>query len=207
MDKNFESNMELEQMRQTMNALKAKLEKQEIVNDRILRQSMKSKMSWIKRYLWISLCFIPIVAVCFLPMTIMLKLSWWLYGFTILFVAGCVIADWYINNMDSREFLTGNLTETAYKLRRMKTLRMRNEIVSCSVLVLWVVWMAWEIYTKGQAAPADSLERGMSVGGLIGGGIGLVIGGVIGLSIFFKMQRTNDEIIQQIEEITGEQTL
>ena len=198
---------ELEEMRSALASLKNKLDKQEIVNDRLLRQSMKSKMSWIKRYLWISLCFIPIVAVCFLPMTIMLKLSWWLYGFTILFVAGCVIADWYVNHMDSREFLTGNLTETAYKLRRMKTLRMRNEIVSCSVLVLWIVWMAWEIYTKGQAAPADSLERGMSVGGLIGGGIGLVIGGVIGLSIFFKMQRTNDEIIQQIEEITGEQTL
>lgn len=192
---------ELEDMRSALASLKNKLDKQEIVNDRLLRQSMKSKMSWIKRYLWISLCFIPIVAVCFLPMTIMLNLSWWLYGFTVVFVAGCVIADWYVNHMDSREFLTGNLTETALKLRRMKTLRMKNEIVNFVVLVVWLAWMAWEIYSKGQASPADSMERSLSMGFLVGGGIGGVIGLIIGLSIFFKMQRTNDEIIQQIEDV------
>ena len=111
---------ELEEMRSALASLKNKLDKQEIVNDRLLRQSMNSKMSWIKRYLWISLCFIPIVAVCFLPMTITLKLSWWLYGFTILVVAGCVIADWYINNMDSREFLTALVTAMAEELPQPK---------------------------------------------------------------------------------------
>ncbi len=204
MDKNFDNTQEWEEMRLSLNALKNKLDKQEIVNDRLLRESMKSKMSWIKKYLWFAVAAVPFVALCFLPMTIMLNLSWWLYGFTILFMTGCVVADWYINNMNSREFLTGNLTETAYKLRRMKSLRLKNEIVSFAVLVVWLAWMAWEIYTKGQAASADSMERAMSMGFLVGGGIGGVIGLIIGLSIFFKMQRTNDEIIQQIEDITGE---
>jgi hypothetical protein len=39
---------------------------------------------------------------------------------------------------------------------------------------------------------------------MIAVGIGLVIGFPIGLYIYFKMQRTNDEIIHQIEEITKE---
>ena len=162
MDKNFDNTQEWEEMRLSLNALKNKLDKQEIVNDRLLRESMKSKMSWIKKYLWFAVAAVPFVALCFLPMTIMLNLSWWLYGFTILFMTGCVVADWYINNMNSREFLTGNLTETAYKLRRMKSLRMKNEIVSCAVLVVWLAWMAWEIYTKGQAASADSTWRAPS---------------------------------------------
>ncbi len=207
METNMNNMQELEEMRNTLSSLKNRLEKQEIVNEQLLRRSMKSKMSWIKRYLWVSLLFIPIVALCFLPMTIMLKLSWWLYGCTILFVTACVCTDWYVNHFNSENFLSGNLKETAYKLRDMKKLRVKVEIVSCILLVFWIVWLGWEMYTKGQAAPADSMERGLSIGGLIGGGIGLVIGGALGLTIFFKMQRTNDEIIDQIEEITGEQTL
>ena len=94
MDKNFDNTQEWEEMRLSLNALKNKLDKQEIVNDRLLRESMKSKMSWIKKYLWFAVAAVPFVALCFLPMTIMLNLSWWLYGFTILFMTGCVVADW-----------------------------------------------------------------------------------------------------------------
>ena len=49
MDKNFDNTQEWEEMRLSLNALKNKLDKQEIVNDRLLRESMKSKMSWIKK--------------------------------------------------------------------------------------------------------------------------------------------------------------
>ena len=46
MDKNFDNTQEWEEMRLSLNALKNKLDKQEIVNDRLLRESMKSKMTW-----------------------------------------------------------------------------------------------------------------------------------------------------------------
>lgn len=43
---------ELDAMREQMQLLKQKLDNQEIVNDRILRNAMSGKMSWIKKYIW-----------------------------------------------------------------------------------------------------------------------------------------------------------
>ena len=45
-----------------------------------------------------------------------------------------------------------------------------------------------------------------AVGAAIGGAVGAVIGLVVGFTIVFKMQRTNDEIINQIKEITSERS-
>jgi hypothetical protein len=38
-------------MRAQLGILKQKLEKQDIVNERLMRKSLKSKMSWINKYL------------------------------------------------------------------------------------------------------------------------------------------------------------
>lgn len=204
MDKNFENAQELEEMRMSLNALKNKLDKQEIVNERLLRQSMKSKMSWIHRYTNVQLFFVPLVALCFLPLVLSMNLSWWLYGFTIVMVAVSAGFDWFINHMSGLDFMKGNLMETASRLAKMKRLRIRHEIVGMTVLVFWIIWLVYEIYKSGMEAPAESGMQEMAWGYIIGVGVGLVIGLIIGFSIFFKMQRTNDEIIQQIEEITGE---
>lgn len=207
MDKNFENAQELEEMRMSLNALKNKLDKQEIVNERLLRQSMKSKMSWIHRYTNVQLFFVPLVALCFLPLVLSMNLSWWLYGFTIIMVAVSAGFDWFINHMSGLDFMKGNLMETASRLAKMKRLRIRHEIVGMTVLVFWIIWLVYEIYKSGMEAPAESGMQEMAWGYIIGVGVGLVIGLIIGFSIFFKMQRTNDEIIQQIEEITGENML
>lgn len=207
MDKNFENAQELEEMRMSLNALKNKLDKQEIVNERLLRQSMKSKMSWIHRYTNVQLFFVPLVALCFLPLVLSMNLSWWLYGFTIVMVAVSAGFDWFINHMSGLDFMKGNLMETASRLAKMKRLRIRHEIVGMTVLVFWIIWLVYEIYKSGMEAPAESGMQEMAWGYIIGVGVGLVIGLIIGFSIFFKMQRTNDEIIQQIEEITGENML
>ena len=45
--------MEIEQLRSELNTFKERLDKQQIVNDQLMRQSMKSKMSWIRKMLWI----------------------------------------------------------------------------------------------------------------------------------------------------------
>lgn len=203
MDKNFENTQVFDEMRNTLNVLKNKLDKQDIVNERLMRNSMKSKMAWIHRYTNVQLLFIPLVAMCFLPMVYTLNLSWWLYGFTILMVAVSAGFDWFVNRMSSNEFMKGNLLETAQRLTRMKRLRIRQQIVGMTVLVFWIAWLVYEIYKSGLNAPAESGMQELSWMYLIGVAVGLIIGLIIGFSIFFKMQRTNDEIIEQIEELTG----
>lgn len=197
MNNNFQNDMELENMRLQMETLKKKLDQQEIVNDRLIRQSMKSKMSWIKKYLIFGVLVIPLAAFGLLPLIMESHISWWWYGFTLLFLTADVCADWYINSIPSDAFLKDNLVDTAQKLVRMKQLRRWSTIISFIILFFWIVWLFMELWFKQD-------ESFMAIPHMIGAGIGLVIGIPIGVYIYFKMQRTNDEIIHQIEEITKE---
>ena len=65
----MQNEFEFDDMRQQLQVLKNKLDKQEIVNGRLMRSSMKSKMSWIRKYLIIAIFAIPFVMFCLLPMT------------------------------------------------------------------------------------------------------------------------------------------
>jgi TRAP-type C4-dicarboxylate transport system permease small subunit len=134
-------------------------------------------------------------------MTFQLGLSWWLYGFTVLFVAVDAVLDWHVNRTSDRDFMRGNLMETAQRLTRMKQIRNQQLLFGMIVLVVWMGWLVYEVYMAGHSAPAGSDLLPVSwcyLGGIFVGG---VIGLILGLKIFFKMQRTNDEIIDQIEEM------
>lgn len=199
------NNFELEQMRAQLGILKQKLEKQDIVNERLMRRSMKSKMSWINKYLIIAIFAIPFVAFSMLPMVFQMGISWWWYGFTLVIITGSVIADWYVNYLRDDVFMKGNLVETAERLTRMKSLRLRQTLIGLGVVVVWLAWLFYELYTKTHAAGNDTVEHVMGLGYMYGGGIGAVVGLIIGLRLFFKMQRTNDEIINDIEELTNKE--
>jgi membrane associated rhomboid family serine protease len=100
-----------------------------------------------------------------------------------------------------RDFMRGNLMETAQRLTRMKQIRNQQLLFGMIVLVVWMGWLVYEVYMAGHSAPAGSDLLPVSwcyLGGIFVGG---VIGLILGLKIFFKMQRTNDEIIDQIEEM------
>lgn len=190
---------ELEDMRRQLDILKNKLDKQEIVNDRVIRESMKSKMSWINKYRWLSLFLVPFVAICFLPMTYQMN-CWGLYFFTLLMVLASVIADFIINRMPDNAFMNDNLLELSEKMVRMKKYRRIETIVGMVVIVFWLAWLLYTIYMSGTVSGEPQMEK-YTISFMVSVGIGAIIGGAIGLSIFFKMQHTNDKIISQINEM------
>ena len=186
----------MDEMRQQMETLKKKLGQQEIVNDRLMRRSMKSKMSWINRYLVFEIFLIPFVAIMMLLLVFQHNVSWWWYGFTLLMVTADVCADWYINYLPSNAFQQNDLLETAKKLVRMKQLRRWSTIIGFSVLIFWGGWLFAELWNIRESEIAIAMMTSVGIGGLIGTAIGLYI--------YFKMQQTNDEIIDQIENLTEE---
>lgn len=105
-----------------------------------------------------------------------------------------VASDWYVNRTDPRDWLKENLTATARKLLRMKTLRRRAELAAIPLAIALVAWMCFEAMQEGMSAMA----QGFVVGGLLGG----IIGGAIGFTVYRRMQRTNDYLIREIEELT-----
>ena len=187
-----EHNMnELEAMRCQMQLLKQKLDNQEIVNDQLLRNAMKGKMSWINKYIWFELLvLLPVCALNFVGLKMMSDgLSWWAISAILLLVFVEIMLDFYINHVSASDWQSENLLQTADKLVRMKRLRWWQLIVSLPVAfaLFWWLFSGFE----------DELRTAVTIGGIIGGVIGLSVG----IGILLKMQHTNDELIRQIREM------
>lgn len=191
-------NNELEVMRHQLAILNKKLKSQEIVNDRLMREAMKNKMSWIRKFVWFEMIAVPFLVLFFLGLTIACGLSFGPTIFVSVALVASVIADYKINMIADSSFLEGNLAETALRLTKMKRRRMINEMIGIPLVFIWAVWYLYDIYTN---IPSDGVMHSALYGGFIGGIIGGVLGLALGVATFRKMQKTNDEVIRQIYEL------
>ena len=199
--KNISDNgIDLDAMRTQLSLLKKKLDKQTIVTDRLINRAMKQQMSWIDKYLWFaSLVLLPAVCVLWWQAKAMLGLSMCSYLLLVLLTAGSVVADIVINKMCPSDWQSDNLVQTAHKLARMKHTRKVQTQVQCALLVVVLAFISYDACTAGVLPRHARLIFGISMAA------GLVVGGGIGLVVLARMQRTNDDIIKQIEELTAEQ--
>lgn len=198
---NNNTNNELELLRQQMNVLKEKLDAQEIVNDRLVAKSMRKEMSWIKKYIYVQFALIPFVALIWVGVKYILGLSWWNYSFLMLVCVISVYVDYVINvkALSNADYHKNNLIETARKLVKMKRQRTIQMIVEILLLILWLIWTILEV--NSAQSTATGLRQSLLQGGIIGGYIGGVIGLIVAFVIFYKMQRTNDRMIEQIDDM------
>lgn len=189
---------ELEEMRQQIKALKDKVERKGTLNERLVMDSIKTKMKSIHRTVYKMIALSVIVTPVWLMIKMQYNLSWPFFIATILMMYVSVFLDWHINRMDISNMGT-DLKETARKLVEMKRLRSRNEKIGLMVVVpLWLIWMGYEFYHN---MSDTNLAIIMITGCVIGG----AVGGAIGVSIFFKWQRKNDEMLDQIKAISDEE--
>ena len=198
---NISENIELAELKSQMENLKKQLSDQEIINDKLIRESMKKKMSWIKKYIIFEVCLMPIIIIAWLGIRYYCHLSWANYFFMIIMCLVSIIVDYFINinSIKDDDYNRNNLVETIKKLAKMKRQRASQMIIQMPLLVCWILWAGIEAYN---ALPgiANEFQQGFIQGGIIGGAIGGVIGIIFAVSLYFKMQRTNDEIINQINE-------
>lgn len=201
---NNNQNTELELMRSQMEDFKAQLDKQKIVNEKMIIGSMKKSMSWIKRFVYFECCLVPIIAVSWFAIKEYALLSWLNYAFLMTMIIISVIADYRINvsAISDADYSRDNLLTTITKLTRMKRQRSIAMMISIPAMIVWLLWSGIEAWIY---MPADALDcaRGAVYGGIVGGVIGGVCGLIFAFRIFFKMQRTNDKVISQINELNA----
>ena len=204
METNQNNMTELEQMREQMNAFKSRLDKQQIVNEQLVRNSMGSKMSWIKNFIWIEMALVPILLIIMAMFHASEGLSWWLFAFLAIGLIADVIGDYIINRMPKGQLLGGDLVATSQLLMKMKKQRSKWFVAGAIFMSIWCVWFIIEIVMKLNKfcnEPNYNLVVGIMVGGLV---IGALIGFFIAWIILRKMQKTNNQIIEQINQITRE---
>ena len=194
---------ELEQLREQMSIFKDKLNKQQIINDQLVRNTMKSKLSWIKSFVWGEIIIIPIMLLGMAVFHAGTGLSWWLYGFLAIGLIADATGDFIINRIPKGQLLSGDLVETSKRLVKMKKQRTSWFIIGLIFVTIWLAWFIVELVLKtdpGCALPDHNLVIAiMAIAVAVGG----VIGGIVSWFIFRKMQRTNNDIIDQLKQITS----
>ena len=190
---NYMDSRELMEMKEQLAILTKKLEKETIVNDRLMRRATKEKISKMQRRalikgIFIGLCIPYVIGVCHL-----VGLSLWLCGFTVLILLIALYYDYRIHrNIHSDEAMYGNLLDVRKKVLRIKQAYKDWLKFSIPILILWLVWFWYESFQLPDI-PKESILIGTISGG--------IIGGILGTVQYKKMQRSADEILEQIEEM------
>ena len=188
---------ELDDLRQQITDLKNKVNKQGRLNEELVKKAIQGKMRGVHGII----LKLAIVAVLCIPFYIMMKyrvgLSWPLTIFTIVFLLASVTSDYFINRIDVSH-MGDDLVGTANKLIKMKRKRVIGQRIGIGVAILWLAWFCYEYFMLNTAYGTDAAWFS-----LIGIFAGAVIGGLIGIRIFNKMQRANDDMIDQINEFVG----
>ena len=205
METNNNNMTELEQMREQMSIFKSQLDKQQIINEQLVRNTMGNKMSWIKKFIWAEIILVPIILIIMASFHASEGLSWWLFAFLAIGLIADTTGDFIINRIPKGQMLSGDLVETSQRLIKMKKQRTSWFIAGTIFLTIWIVWFIIEIVMKlnviGCNEPSHNLVVTIMVTALI---IGCLIGFLVAWLIFRKMQKTNNQIIEQINQITQE---
>ena len=187
---------ELQQMKEQLAILTQKLDKETIVNERLMRQAMKSKASWLRRKAILESAITLIMIPYFIwVMPGLFGLSVEFCAFTCFFMVLALGYNYYIHtHFRPDKFAHGNLLEA-----RQDTLMLKKFYANWLKFIgipFIVVFFTWFIYDIAQVIHGEELK-----GALGGMAIGTVIGSIVGIYRYRKTQRTADEILAQIEEM------
>jgi hypothetical protein len=193
---NPQNDMEMDAMRQQMNTLKKKLDQQQIVNDHIIRQSMRKTANSIKtRYyaiMALALLMIPYTYVV-LVARLGISLAFWIG--TAVFMLVCCGATYYNSlNVNIPNAMGRNLIEVSSRMARAKKFDANWLFFGIPAVIVWFGWLTWEFYQL-DAETARYMFYGIICGG--------VVGSILGFRMHNKTQEQYQEIIDAIEDITA----
>ncbi|MBO7608942.1 MAG: hypothetical protein J6S96_01900 [Muribaculaceae bacterium] len=188
---------ELEAMRQQLNVLKDKLDKQEIVNDSFIRNSMKKNVSSINRrnyvIMAVGLFMIPYGYWAFVSLS-GLSIAFWI-ATCVLMLASVGATFYNTRKIRDPHFMKNDLMEVRREMARAKKFDSNWLLIGLIMVLIWFAWFVYEIYLK--------LGREGMMPLVISGTIGAILGLIIGLKLHYKTQHQYQEIIDQIEDLNA----
>lgn len=196
MENNTLISHELEEMRAQLGTLKEKLEKQTIINESHIRNSMKSKMSDINKTITGTIVA-GIFALVYCTLYFYHQGCSFAYitATAIMLIACIVITIAQRVNLGRIDFSQGNLVETAEKLGKLK--KHYQDWYKIAIPMI-IVWLGWTIY---EMSGIIGLDTPMGIGFCCGAGVGVIIGGIVGMRINKQVVSKATEILDQIAEL------
>lgn len=202
-NKNMEDNtmtndfQELEDMRRQISLLKEKLDKESIVNDKLMRNIMSTKIGNVNSYLLKLLILIPFtMALVYFDFGILFPLSTEFMIVTQIMLVGFGIYI-YLNKrlLASANIAGGNLVEESKKLLRFKKREIRYIFFGMPICIVWMVWCFYELLHCGK-------EQDEIICVIIGASIGAIFGFGYSIRKFRMIMRNINSVVSQIEDIS-----
>ena len=185
---------EMEEMRRQMAVLKEKLEKEEILSDRLLRNTMQNQVRSIRRRANLSI----VAGVCVLTVGPMAfsnlgTSTTFIVVTSLMMLVIMLLTVMMHSKLMEADVRDGELLAVARNARRLKNDYRRWRNIGIPLMTAWLVWLVIEV-VHGQSNPTDSLIMLTPV--IIGG----IIGGILGVMRHNHLVGMLDDIIRQIEE-------
>ena len=187
---------ELQQMKEQLAILTQKLDKETIVNERLMRNAMRNKASWLRRKAIVESAITLIMIPYFIwVMPGLCGISVEFCAFVCFFLVLALGYNYYIHShFRPDKFVHGDLLEARKDTLMLK--KFYSNWLKFIGIPFIVVFFAWFIHDITQVIHGEQLKG--VLGGMV---IGAVIGGIIGIYRYNKVQRTADEILEQIEDM------
>lgn len=181
---------ELETLRSQMDILRNKLERENIINEKLMRETMRSRVSTINRQGWISIaaaiCMVLWFPLCFNTLSTAFIIT------TIVFTAVDAIATWIIHKqVDERQLMSEDIRTVANKMKTLKKRYQWSTVIELPLVLAWCVWFCYEVIQM-TGEPWQFMAGAVAFGALIGF--------FIALKMYRKVIDNCDAIIRQIEE-------
>ena len=188
---------EFEEMKAQLALLNKKLEQETIVNERLIRRSMKEKASSLRRKAIIE----SVVSLIMIPYFIwvmpqLIGLSTGFCMFVCFMLALAIGYNYYIHShFRPDEFVYGDLVKAKKNTLMLKKFYANwLKFIGIPFIIVFLGWFAFEIKQHFQGEELQSILGGMA--------IGIVLGVIIGTYRYLKTQHMADDILTQIEELS-----
>lgn len=188
---------DLDILKEEMAELKRNLDKEQIINARLLRIVMRQKASWLNRFVTAEFIMLPVLYVIFADICAFFRISQW-YAVTLLVLSLIdVLVDMRTFRISPKVFSTCTMIEVRRLLVKQKKERFIHMCIATPLCIVWLIFMLSAIANASDPLATDHV---LNYAGVIGGTIGGLIGAVIVFLIYRKAQNTNDFIINDIPD-------
>ena len=192
---------ELEELRSQVAEFKNRMEQQEIVSRRLLKEAMKGHVSWIKQMsIWGSVGELVILPFLVYALRSIVGVSWLpIIVIGLVIVGEAVFNFWNVSTIRDKHLAVDDVLSAQ---QRLITFKRREKLYTYGILpfiFLWVVWLLFDVY-HGTDIPFPSSDR------LLVDFVVIVITLAVLSYVFYREMRSLNKAIKNIDEFREKNT-
>lgn len=190
---------ELTTLREQMASMKQSLDRNNIINKKLMNNVMRQRSSWLGNTAWLGVVATPILAIIIYLISVPVGISGW-YAVAFFVLSSIDTAfDFKTLRIPKDWFSEMDVITLRRNLIKQKLQRKRQFTVSVTLAAIWGLCWGVQYISKvlGKYIPIDALVTTIvfCVVGVI-----VIVGILVTLVIFRKAQRTNDDILKELNE-------